>query len=195
MLVNAAWSMKAKEETCSKFSTLTPDQIDQTLLAKTCGVQAGQPESIEFTNLVDATMRKLPHGNMASSSARQSVLAIFKQVRLTMLDEMSMASENLLVSLERTLHLRQNFDEASPHGGFHITFSGDFCQLAPVGQDTVFNDECLRQWSVFVNCCMELKGMLRFKEDPEWGNFLSRFCQGCPTHTDFDVINQRVAIN
>jgi hypothetical protein len=94
----------------------------------------------------------------------------FKQARLMMLDEMSMASENLLVSLEITLRdPRQNFDEDSPHGGFHVTFSGDFCQLAPVGQDTVFNDECLQQWNAFISCYIELKEMFRFKECPEWG--------------------------
>jgi hypothetical protein len=102
----------------------------------------------------------------------------FKQARLVTLDETSMVSENLLVSLERTpSDLQQNFDEGSPHGGFHVTFGGDFCQLAPVGQDTVFNDECLQRWNVFIDRHMELKGMFRFKEDPKWGNCLSRFCQ------------------
>jgi hypothetical protein len=120
----------------------------------------------------------------------------FKQVRLVVLDETSMASENLLVSLERTpCDLRQTFDEDSPHGGFHIIFSGDFCQLSSVGQDAMFNDECLRQWNDFVNCCTELKGMFRFKEDTEWGKCLSRFRQGHPSPADFDMINQRVVIN
>jgi hypothetical protein len=87
-------------------------------------------------------------------------------VRLATLDETSMASDNLLVSLERALHdTRQNFDENSPHGGFHVTFDGDFCQLAPVGQEAVFNDEHLQPWNAFVDCHMELKGMFRFKED------------------------------
>jgi hypothetical protein len=120
----------------------------------------------------------------------------FKQVRLIVVDEISMASENLLVSLERTLRdLRQSFDEDSPYGGFHILFTGDFCQLAPVGQDTIFNDEYFRQWNDFINCYIELKGMFRFKEDTEWGNCLSRFRQGRPSPADFDMINQRVVIN
>lgn len=120
----------------------------------------------------------------------------FKQVRLIIVDEISMASENLLVILERTLRdLRQSFEEDSPYGGFHIVFTGDFCQLAPVGQDTIFNDEYFRQWNDYINCYIELKGMFRFKEDTEWGNCLSRFRQGRPFPADFDIINQRVVIN
>ena len=120
----------------------------------------------------------------------------FKQVRLIIVDEISMASENLLVSLERNLRdLRQNFDEDSPYGGFNIVFTGDFRQLAPVGQDTIYNDEYFRQWNAFINCYIELKGMFRFKDDIEWGKCLSRFRQGYPSHDDFDIINRRVMIN
>jgi hypothetical protein len=117
-------------------------------------------------------------------------------VRLVVVDEMSMASDNLLVYLEKTLRdLRQNFDEDNLHGGFNIVFTGDFHQLAPVGQDATCEDECFRQWNDFINCYIELKGMFRFKEDIEWGRCLSRFCQGHPSPEDFDVINQRVVIN
>jgi hypothetical protein len=88
----------------------------------------------------------------------------------------------LLVYLESTLRdLRQNFDEDNPHGGFNIVFTGDFRQLEPIGQDTIFEDECFRQWNDFINCYM--------------GRCLSRFRQGRPSPEDFDMINQRVIIN
>jgi hypothetical protein len=120
----------------------------------------------------------------------------FKQVRLIVVDEISMASDNLLVYLESTLRdLRQNFDEDNPYGGFNIVFTGDFRQLEPIGQDTIFEDEYFRQWNDFINCYIELKGMFRFKEDIEWGRCLSRFRQGRPSPEDFDMINQRVIIN
>jgi hypothetical protein len=120
----------------------------------------------------------------------------FKQARLVVVDETSMASDNLLVYLEKTLRdLRQNFDEDNPCGGFNVVFAGDFHQLAPVGQNATYEDEHFRQWHDFINCYIELKGMFRFKEDIEWGRCLSRFRQGRPSPEDFDMINQRVAIN
>jgi hypothetical protein len=76
MLISATWRMKQKEEICTKFSILTPAQVEHTVLGKTAGHRVGTRESVEFVNMVDAISKKVPHTNQASRSGRNSVLAM-----------------------------------------------------------------------------------------------------------------------
>jgi hypothetical protein len=47
----------------------------------------------------------------------------------------------------------------------------------------------------FVNCYIELEGMHRFKDDPEWGELLKRFREGRPTLQDIQLINKVCLVN
>jgi hypothetical protein len=80
-----------------------------------------------------------------------------------------------------------------PFGGLDIIFSGDFRQLEPVGalKKPEYTKDCpeFRDW---LNCFIELTGMHRFKDDPEWGNLLLRFQDGRVTADDIGKINERV---
>ena len=44
----------------------------------------------------------------------------------------------------------------------------------------------------WINCLVELEGMHRFKEDPEWGELLQRFRNGEATDEDSDLINDQI---
>jgi len=43
-----------------------------------------------------------------------------------------------------------------------------------------------------LNAFIELDGTHRFKNDPEWGEILNRFRNGCPSQLDFQKINERL---
>jgi hypothetical protein len=131
-----------------------------------------------------------------AASLKEEQIEAFRQVRLTIVDKTSMAAEGLLVKLESTLRQpRQSYEDEHPHGGFNVAFCGDFRQLAPIGQPTTCNDDALRQWNECVTSHAELKGMCRFKDDPEWGRVLNRFCNGSPSPGDFALIDRRVVVN
>jgi hypothetical protein len=55
----------------------------------------------------------------------------------------------------------------------------------------VYKESCpeFKDWT---NCFLELNGMHRFTQDPEWGRLLMRFCEGAVTGDDIDMINDRV---
>jgi hypothetical protein len=131
-----------------------------------------------------------------ATSLKEEQIEAFRQVRLIIVDKMSMAAEGSLVNLESTLRqLQQSYEDEHPYGGLNIAFCGDFRQLAPIGQPTMCDDDTLRQWNEHVTSYVELKGMHRFKDDPEWGRVLNRFRNGSPSPGDFALINRRVVVN
>jgi hypothetical protein len=110
--------------------------------------------------------------------------------RLLIIDEVSFMStlevEKLDVNL-RTLCRRYN----ALFGGLHILFCGDFCQLEPVSGRplySVFHSD--RKWANAINCYVELLGLHRFKDDPEWGRILARIRNDTHTQHDIDAINE-----
>ena len=108
------------------------------------------------------------------------------------MDEISFASKEFFIELDKKLRkLKSRVDCA--YGGLSIIFSGDFCQLEPVGcaQQPMYKDPC-PQFNDWINCFIELQGMHRFKEDPEWGLLLRRFRDGLATEDDINTINARV---
>jgi hypothetical protein len=56
---------------------------------------------------------------------------------------------------------------------------------------TAISEDC-PEFKDWVNCFIELHGMHRFKDDPEWGYLLFRFRDGEVTVADIDTINERV---
>ena len=92
--------------------------------------------------------------------------------RLLIIDEISFASRSDFEELHKKIRrLKQQLN--SKYGGLSIIFSGDFRQMEPIGafKKPVYEENCpeFRDW---VNCYIELTGMHRFKEDPEWGLLL-----------------------
>ena len=115
----------------------------------------------------------------------------FKHVRLLIVDEISMIDKIILKRLDRKL--RDLCDISEFYGGLNIIFVGDFRQLDPINsQNAIYKDTQLPQWMIAINTYVECTGMYRFKDDPEWGQILSRFRNGVPVHDDFQKINERV---
>jgi len=117
---------------------------------------------------------------------------LWESTRLLVIDEISFASKEDFAELHRKLRrLKQSMH--LPYGGLDIIFAGDFRQLEPVGtlKKPVYTEDCpeFRDW---LNCFIELTGMHRFKDDPEWGRLLLRFRDGRVTAADIDKINERL---
>ena len=116
----------------------------------------------------------------------------FEDVKVIIVDEISMLSKDLLEKLDKKLRLLKDMYEY--FGGVHIVFIGDFRQLKPVGSDkcTIYLDYSMTEWYDAINIYIPLKGRYRFMDDPKWGQILERFHSGVPTKNDFDIINERV---
>ena len=79
------------------------------------------------------------------------------------------------------------------YGRIDIIFAGDLRQLEPVGKFTkpIYEGNCqaFRDW---IKCYLELGGIHRFRDDPEWGQLLLRLRSGKLTIQDINRINQSV---
>jgi PIF1-like helicase/Helitron helicase-like domain at N-terminus len=75
-------------------------------------------------------------------------------------------------------------------GGIHILFCGDFRQLEPVTGKPLYSPYTSdKMWVNSINCYIELQGMHRFKEDPEWGQILKRIRNDNHSRHDIEAIN------
>jgi hypothetical protein len=115
----------------------------------------------------------------------------WKHAYLLIIDEISFASKAFLEHLNKCLgQLLQNVN--SKFGGIHILFVGDMSQLDPVGQKAMYRENDVPMWFEWVDTFFELKTNHRFKNDPRWGEILSRFRDEGPTIEDVNIINTRV---
>jgi hypothetical protein len=101
---------------------------------------------------------------------------------------MSVQELEVLDEKLRTLMRRHN----SLYGGIHVLFfCGDFCQLEPVsGKPLYYSKHQDKKWINSINCYVELLGLWRFKDDPQWGHILSRIRNDMYTSHDIDAINK-----
>jgi hypothetical protein len=58
----------------------------------------------------------------------------------------------------------------------------------------LFKTPC-EEFNGSINCSIELKGMHRFQEDPEYGRFLLKLREGNGTENDISWLNERVVKN
>lgn len=114
----------------------------------------------------------------------------FKDVRMLVLDEISMIDIKFLKKLDGKLRDLRELGEF--YGGLNVVFVGDFRQLDPVNATPIYKDLLLPEWMHAVNSYIELHGMYRFAEDLLWGETLKRFRNGMPLPGDFHYINKRV---
>ena len=64
-------------------------------------------------------------------------------------------------------------------------------QLEPVKGSPLYSPfHSDKKWINSINCYVELLGLHRFREDPEWGLILSRLRNDTYTQHDIDAINQ-----
>lgn len=92
---------------------------------------------------------------------------------MLIIDEISFASkEDFALIHQRLQILKQKLQAA--YGGLHIIFA------EPVGEKNkkpVYKENCL-EFKDWTYCFIKLKGMHRFKDDPEYGQTLLRFGMG-----------------
>jgi hypothetical protein len=122
-------------------------------------------------------------------------MARFKHVRLLIVDEISYFSKKDVRNLDMRLKkIRGRPDLA--FGGLPIVFCGDFHQLLPVNckSDHVLysNAKGDNYWEQIISTIVVLKNKHRFKDDPDFGNLLTRVWRGEITNADMEKINSRV---
>lgn len=111
---------------------------------------------------------------------------------MIVIDEFSMASQHDVILMEEKIRYLKDCTTVM-YGNVEILFCGDMRQLEPVDKRaTRIYQYPFPQFHGAVNCCLELHGMHRFADDPEWGLILMRFRNGQLTENDIDVINTRV---
>jgi hypothetical protein len=112
----------------------------------------------------------------------------FEDVRLLIIDEISMADSSNIRKLDQVLKkLKQ--DQDLKYGGVNIAFMGDFSQLPCISNVSIYQDFNLCQWHDWMTCYIKLDGMWRFKDDLAFGKTCMNFHDGVPTPADFDRIN------
>ena len=116
----------------------------------------------------------------------------WKNVDILMIDEISYFSDNDFKKLDR--HLKDlNGVPNKPFGGQSIIFSGDFRQFeAILAKHLLYHRNSSQLWENSINCVIILENIHRFKDDPEYGEMLTRLWRDDLTQEDREKINTRV---
>ena len=116
----------------------------------------------------------------------------WKNVRILMIDEISYLSDNDFKKLDRKLKDLNGIPN-KPFGGQSIIFSGDFRQFEAILAKYLLYDRFgSRHWENSINCVIILENIHRFKDDPEYGQMLTRLWRDDLTQEDREKINTRV---
>jgi len=135
----------------------------------------------ETTHSVAAFNRAIASDDVSWANAR---LLIIHEVSLMNTKDIDKLDENL-----RTL--TRNY--STLFGGLHILFCGNFRQLEPVTGNPLYSHlHADKKWVTSINSYVELAGLHRFKDDPEWGEILKRIRNDEYTQHDIDAINKCV---
>jgi len=145
---------------------------------------------VAATNIAGETLHSAVHLERNSSNIDTDDILRWKNTRLLIVDEVSFASGTMLNLLDEKLRILCQMP-TKIYGNLNILFAGDFRQLPPIRTDPIYAHNHIL-WDGALNAFVELDGMHRFKDDPEWGNILLRFRDGCPTQNDFNKINERL---
>jgi Helitron helicase-like domain at N-terminus/PIF1-like helicase len=115
-------------------------------------------------------------------------------VKMVIIDEISFADKNDLVKMDKQIR-RLKQQRYLRYGGINIIFSGDFRQLEPVGNSKkpLYEDN-VAEFKDWTNSYIELKGIWRFKNDPQWGELLMRLRNGDFSKKDLDLINKKIKL-
>jgi hypothetical protein len=112
--------------------------------------------------------------------------------RLLIIDEVSFMSTKDVENLDKKLRCSLRKYNALL-GGINTLFCEAFQQLEPASENPLYTSlHSDRKWANSINCYVQRFGLHRFKNDPEWGKFLTRIRNDSYTHHDIDTINERV---
>ncbi|KAF5334229.1 hypothetical protein D9611_014313 [Ephemerocybe angulata] len=148
-----------------------------------------------------ALSRMQLHGDV-----HQGLIEFWEGKDWLIIDEVSMISLSLLHQINEALQLARESDK--PFGGINIMFAGDFAQLPPVGQRSLYST--ILPWMcglkngqssihgkllwLSVDTAVELEKPQRQNEDAEarFVQLLSRLRDGLCTDEDYDLLTSRV---
>ena len=97
----------------------------------------------------------------------------WSEVRILIIDECSFLSSDDLKKLDKNLRLLRQKDV--PFGGVNIIFAGDFHQLLPFNNKSLYDNRDSLLWRGQVKVVIRLETNHRFKDDPCFGLLLDRY--------------------
>jgi hypothetical protein len=170
---------------------------------------AWQDETFLFTAMTGVaaalfgglTLHSVAHLAKKENKISTDSISLWKNVKVLIIDEISMASVDLINKLNSHLNkfrkeVAYEYHDLPPNmvfGGYHIIFSGDFRQIPPVcagDEQLLYKNPGL--WENSINVAIILKNSHRFKNDPEYGEIMMRMWKGTYTEDDIDKINKRI---
>jgi len=176
-------AVKVAERFCCEFcAAVSRMWYDETFLFTAC---SGSAAAI-FGGI---TIHSAAHLNgKVTDKARKT----WKNVDILMIDEISYFSDNDIMKLDR--HLKDlNGVPNKPFGGQSIIFAGDFRQFeAILAKHLLYHRNSSQLWENSINCVIILENIHRFKDDPEYGEMLTRLWRDDLTQEDREKINTRV---
>ncbi|XP_066911966.1 uncharacterized protein [Clytia hemisphaerica] len=121
-----------------------------------------------------------------SDSNMQNLRVKFKYLRILIIDEISMIGDKSFDDLNlRLQNIKENKDS---FGGISLLLIGDFFQLTPVGQNSIYDPKGLRfAWDEFQ--LYELEEIVRQSGDSEFAELLNRLREGNHTSADIEKIS------
>ncbi|XP_066913784.1 uncharacterized protein [Clytia hemisphaerica] len=121
-----------------------------------------------------------------SNSNMQNLRVKFKYLKILIIDEISMIGDKSFDDLNlRLQNIKENKDS---FGGISLLLIGDFFQLTPVGQNSIYDPKGLRfAWDEFQ--LYELEEIVRQSGDSEFAELLNRLREGNHTSADIEKIS------
>jgi hypothetical protein len=118
-------------------------------------------------------------------------IELFKDTRLSVIDEISFAAYNTLAKISKNL---KAFSECHEHiyGKHAICFLGDFCQLEAIGGDCIYKNRNGIYWEQALNCMVELRGTHRFNDCPDMKRIMPNMRDGMLSAEERKTLNSRV---
>jgi hypothetical protein len=118
-------------------------------------------------------------------------------VRLLIVDEISFGGRNRflpkLSSRLQKLSQTDNDDSGNCiYGKVNIVFMGDFLQLEPIGDLSIYSGQATRLWDFAINTLVELNGKHRFRQCRQMGDALAELRETGMTERLRDLFNTRV---
>jgi ATP-dependent DNA helicase PIF1 len=161
----------------------------------------GAPTGISATLIGGYTLHSLTMTTpIGKSKDMDSLAALWRGVRYLIVDEISMVGALMLSDLSSRMKQAMGDDEISrmlPFGGINVIFCGDFGQLKPPRQHSLFAYELVKNPSFEqarnregvsalngaflwrqVNLVVQLVKNQRHEKDPEYAEFLDRMRKG-----------------
>ncbi|KAH9085000.1 hypothetical protein LEN26_020735 [Aphanomyces euteiches] len=153
---------------------------------------------IGMHNLAPSTVHE------AKEAEEKGLPGFTEDLKLLLVDEMSMMNKQLLVRLDEVLRARTKLD--IPFGGINIVLAGDFFQMPPVGGKPMYTplsapnadmkldlyeDSGFSLWRSF-RTVVDLVENVRFAKGPEWGRLVGLARKGEWTQDLVDILNSRI---